>query len=66
MVASLASPAAIGDQNGNNDSGYAASQPDAVFTDSPRKQRQQTSSAAANNLQQQKKNGVTAPDTEMR
>lgn len=46
----------MADPNGNNDSGYAPSQPDTVTPDSPRKPRTQS---------QQKKNGVSM-DTEMR
>lgn len=52
VVASLAQPQALADANGNNDSGYAPSQPDA--TDSPKRPRFHS-----------KRNGATL-DTELR
>lgn len=54
VVTSLATPAPLGDPNGNNDSGYAPSQPDTVLTDSPKKIRHQI-----------KRNGATF-DTELK
>lgn len=53
VVANLTSPPPIADPNGNNDSGYAASQPDAV-AESPRKFKSHS-----------KRNGATL-DTELR
>lgn len=53
MVATLTSPAQLADPNGNNDSGYAPSQPE-IIPESPKKHRNQS-----------KKNGATV-DTELR
>lgn len=52
-VATLTSPAQLADPNGNNDSGYAPSQPE-IIPESPKKHRNQS-----------KKNGATV-DTELR
>ncbi|XP_060531999.1 dopamine D2-like receptor, partial [Cylas formicarius] len=57
VVASLATPRSLADPNGNNDSGYAQSQPDSTAPDSPRQFGTLRSSS--------KKNGTTL-DTEMR
>ncbi|KAJ8919601.1 hypothetical protein NQ315_002223 [Exocentrus adspersus] len=54
VVASLASPAPMGDPNGNNDSGYVHSQQDIRIPDSPRRGRHPA-----------KRNGATL-DTELR
>ncbi|NP_001280515.1 dopamine D2-like receptor [Tribolium castaneum] len=54
VVASLASPAPLADPNGNNDSGYAPSQPDTTAPESPKRNRNQS-----------KRNGATL-DTELR
>lgn len=57
MVATLASPAPMADPNGNNDSGYAPSQPDTAGADSPKR--------LVSGKHQAKRNGAT-PDTELR
>ncbi|XP_063913661.1 dopamine D2-like receptor isoform X1 [Zophobas morio] len=54
VVASLASPAPLADPNGNNDSGYAPSQPDTTAPESPKRNRNQS-----------KRNGAPL-DTELR
>lgn len=53
VVSTLTTPPQLADPNGNNDSGYAPSQPE-IIPESPRKHRHQS-----------KKNGATI-DTELR
>ena len=53
-MATLTSPAILADPNGNNDSGYAPSQPDIMVSESPKRSKHQV-----------KRNGA-ALDTELR
>ncbi|KAI4464134.1 hypothetical protein MML48_4g00012594 [Holotrichia oblita] len=57
VMATLTSPAPLADPNGNNDSGYAPSQPETIIPESPRRVKHQ---------HQAKRNGATTLDTELR